>query len=97
MIVGEDEMTITKPNRKPATATAEEFIAGAPDAVVATHVGPKYVRKGKKLQVTLTIAPELLGRVDELAAKLGQSRAAVINMAVYRMVEHGVIIDGLGA
>jgi len=89
-------MTITKPNRKPTAATAEEFIAGAPDAVVAAHAGPKYVRKGKKLQVTLTIAPELLARVDELAAKLGQSRAAVINMAVYRMVEHGVMIDGLG-
>ena len=89
-------MTITKPNRKVADATAEEFISGAPDAVVAVQVGPKYVRKGKKLQVTLTIAPELLGRVDELAAKLGQSRASVINMAVYRMVEHGVMIDGLG-
>jgi len=89
-------MTITKPNRKVADATADEFIAGAPDAVVSSQAGPKYVRKGKKLQVTLTIAPELLGRVDELAAKLGQSRAAVINMAVYRMVEHGVMIDGLG-
>jgi hypothetical protein len=96
LIVGEDEMTITKPNRKVADATAEEFISGAPDAVVAVQAGPKYVRKGKKLQVTLTIAPELLGRVDELAAKLGQSRASVINMAVYRMVEHGVMIDGLG-
>lgn len=90
-------MTITKPNRKIADVAAEEFIAGAPDAfLVAAQTGPKYVRKGKKLQVTLTITPELLGRVDELAAKLGQSRAAVINMAVYRMVEHGVIIDGLG-
>jgi len=89
-------MTITKPSRKVATATAEEFIAGAPDAAVAAQAEPKYVRKGKKLQITLTIAPELLGRVDELAAKLGQSRAAVINMAVYRMVEHGVMIDGLG-
>ena len=96
MIVGEDEMTITKPSRKVTIATADEFIAGAPDAVVAAPPGPKYVRKGKKLQVTLTIAPELLGRVDELAAKLGQSRAAVINMAVYRMVEHGVTIEGLG-
>eukprot|EP01133_Synstelium_polycarpum_P003974 gene3974-4600_t len=89
-------MTITKPNRKTAVVTADEFIAGAPDAAIVAKPGPKYVRKGKKLQVTLTITPELLGRVDELAAKLGQSRAAVINMAVYRMVEHGVTIDGLG-
>jgi hypothetical protein len=86
-------MSITKPKQKP---TADAFISGAPDAAAAEEPHkPKYVRKGKKLQVTLTIAPTLLERVDELAAKLGQSRAAIINMAVYRMVEHGVTIDGL--
>ncbi|MEJ7804459.1 MAG: ribbon-helix-helix domain-containing protein [Telluria sp.] len=85
-------MTITKPKQKP---TAEAFISGAPDATSEPYKA-KHVRKGKKLQVTLTITPALLDRVDELAAKLGQSRAAVINMAVYRMVEHGVTIDGLG-
>lgn len=86
-------MSITKPKQKP---TVDAFISGAPDAAAAEEpYKPKYVRKGKKLQVTLTITPTLLERVDELAAKLGQSRAAVINMAVYRMVEHGVTIDGL--
>ena len=30
-----------------------------------------------------------------MARRLGQSRAAVINMAVYRVVEHGLSIDGL--
>jgi hypothetical protein len=85
-------MTITKPKQK---TTAEAFISGAPDAISEPHKA-KHVRKGKKLQVTLTITPTLLERVDELAAKLGQSRAAVINMAVYRMVEHVVTIDGLG-
>ena len=39
--------------------------------------------------------PELLEKVDALARKLGQSRAAVINMAVYRIVEHGLSIEGL--
>ena len=28
-------------------------------------------------------------------APLGQTRAGIINMAIYRMVEHGVTIDGL--
>lgn len=83
-------MTITrKPSR--AVRTAAEFIADAPDSESAR----RGVLKGKKRQITLTIMPELLEKVDALARKLGQSRAAVINMAVYRIVEHGVSIEGL--
>ena len=40
--------------------------------------------------------PDLLAKVDAIARRLGQSRAAVINMAVYRLVEHGLTIEGLG-
>ena len=83
-------MTITKKPSK-AARTADEFIAGAPDSESAR----RGVIKGKKRQITLTIMPELLEKVDALARKLGQSRAAVINMAVYRIVEHGVSIEGL--
>ena len=86
-------MTITKAKPKTTkqeTATAD-FIAGAPDSGTAT----KGVKKGNKQQISLTIAPALLVKVDELAAELGQSRAAIINMAIYRAVEHGLIIDGL--
>lgn len=90
-------MTITLP--KPKTpiqnavqeAAATDFIAGAPDSGTAT----KGVKKGNKQQISLTITPALLTKVDELADKLGQSRAAVINMAIYRAVEHGLTIDGL--
>jgi biotin operon repressor len=35
-----------------------------------------------------------LERVDALAADLGQSRAGIINLAIHRVVEHGVQIDG---
>lgn len=83
-------MTITKKPAKVAR-TAAEFIAGAPDSENAR----RGVLKGKKRQITLTIMPELLEKVDAMARKLGQSRAAVINMAVYRVVEHGLSIDGL--
>jgi len=83
-------MTITKKPSKVARAAAE-FIAGAPDSENVR----RGVLKGKKRQITLTIMPELLEKVDALARKLGQSRAAVINMAVYRIVEHGVSIEGL--
>lgn len=56
---------------------------------------PRGVKKGNKRQISLNIAPALLQRVDELAAELGQSHAALITIAVYRAVEHGLIIDGL--
>ena len=86
-------MTITKakPKTTKQEAATADFIAGAPDSGTAT----KGVKKGNKQQISLTIAPALLVKVDELAAELGQSRAAIINMAIYRAVEHGLIIDGL--
>lgn len=73
-------------SKRPAKKTADEFINQAPDGGE-----PKGVIKGKKQQISLTIAPALLEKVDELAAELGQSRAAVINMAIYRAVEHGLL------
>ncbi len=85
-------MAITRPKQK---ANADAFISSAPDAVAKERRRPKHVRKGKKLQITLTITPTLLERVDKLALKLGQSRAAVINMAIYRAVEYGLTIGGL--
>lgn len=84
-------MAITRPKSKPLQAAADAFISGAPDA----DARPRGVKKGNKQQISLTISPALLMKVDELAAELGQSRAAIINMAIYRAVEHGLIIDGL--
>lgn len=74
-------MAITKPVK---LKTTESFISGAPDARV------KGVRRGTKQQITLTIAPELLAKVDEMAERMGQSRAALINLAIYRTVEGGL-------
>jgi hypothetical protein len=76
-------MAITKPVKP---KTPESFISGAPDAA-STRAGG--VRRGTKQQITLTIAPELLAKVDELAQRMGQSRAALINLAIYRTVERG--------
>ena len=70
---------------------AEAFISGAPDA----SKKPATRRTTKKL-ISLAIAPTLLERVDQLAAELGQSRAALINLAIHRAVEHGLEFDGLG-
>jgi hypothetical protein len=59
----------------------EESIGGAPDG------GRKGVIRGRKEQITLTIAPDLLAKIDGMASKMGQSRAALINRAIYELAE----------
>ena len=76
-------MAITRPKPKNAQEATDAFISGAPDA----EARPRGVKKGNKQQISLTMSPALLAKVDALAEKMGQSRAAVINMAVYRVVE----------
>ena len=46
----------------------------------------KGVQKGSRLQISLTITPDMLVKVDGLAAAMGQTRAAVINLAIYRLL-----------
>ena len=64
-----------------STKSIEAFIGKAPDA------SRKGVIRGKKEQITLTIAPDLLAKVDAIASRMGQSRAALINLAIYRLTE----------
>ena len=89
--------------RKPKVAesqAADAFIAGAPDAKGPTPAAPtarppstagddynKGVAKGHKRQITLTMAPHLLRRVDEMAQRTGQTRAGIINLAVSRALD----------
>lgn len=76
--------------RKPKVTDvkADKFIAGAPDAsMAAAESYEKGIRKGNKRQISLTIAPELLRKVDEVAKRTGQGRASIINMAIYRALE----------
>ncbi len=85
-------MAITKPTKK----SVENFISSAPDALAETAAvaKPNYVRKGKKLQITLTIAQPLLEEVDALAHELGLSRASVINLAIHQGMLHGINVSG---
>lgn len=84
--------------RKPSTAKksdadAAAFVGGAPDArqesadEAQAGTYEKGIAKGNKRQISLTIAPDLLRKVDEVAKRTGQARAAVINMALYRALE----------
>ncbi len=79
-----------KPKPVPVVADeqlADDFITGAPDSAA-----PRRVRKGKKVQISLTISEPLLERVDELASSLGQSRAGVINLAIHQALDTGLRI-----
>ena len=78
-----------KPKTAQATAAQDAFIQGAPDASKAAPAAAyeKGIPKGHKRQITLTIAPELLRKVDEVAKRTGQARAAVINMPIFRALE----------
>jgi hypothetical protein len=74
-------MTINRgANARKGIKPAEAFISSAPDA-------RRKVMRGRKEQITLTIAPELLAKVDALAGRMGQSRAALINRAIYELAE----------
>jgi hypothetical protein len=66
--------------RKDTKAT-DAFIGSAPDAA------RKGVIRGRKEQITLTIAPELLAKIDDMASRMGQSRAALINRAIFELAE----------
>lgn len=102
-------MAITKRPVKPNPADIDAFISGAPDAAPATvpptalpaepptetASAPKRVKKGKKVQITLTITEAMLERVDERAGQIGQSRAAWINLAIAQMLESGLKLDGV--
>lgn len=79
-------MTITRPKVK---KSAESFISQAPDAAADSTKKParKRVMRGKKEQISLTIAPELLAELDELTSPMGQSRAGLIGLAIYRFIE----------
>lgn len=71
--------------RKPAEADVDAFISGAPDSSPAAASGGYLV--GRRRQISMTITPDLLARVDETARRTGQTRAAVINLAIYHALE----------
>ena len=75
---------------RPKKKAAEDFIKAAPDAGVPTDTE----KERKKVQISLTISPELLKAVDERARKSGLSRAALINLAIHQAISSGVNLPG---
>ena len=75
-----------------------KFISGAPDsgARQQPRAVAKGVFRGSRRQITITLPPELLDKVDRLASSVGQTRTSFINTCLWRAVEYGISIDGLG-
>ena len=76
--------------RPSQAASIDSFIDGAPDAS-AEEQKPKRVRKGKKVQISFTLDESLLARVDEQSSKMSLSRAAFINLALFKALERGFL------
>lgn len=74
-------MAITKPI--PKKESVDQFINNAPDG----DKQRKGVKKGKREQISLTIPPALLDRLDAVANRLALSRAGMINLAIVRAIE----------
>ena len=87
---------VAKADEKTGETTAEQTTSPDPDLPSHSKTGRpvKRVRKGHKVQISLTITEEMLDRVDAMAQKLGQSRAGVINLAIYQALEGGVRVGG---
>lgn len=84
-------MTITKPKLPGVPKGADAFIAGAPDAPKSTGRG---LKRGKKEQIAVIVAPDLLDRLDAMAADMGQSRSALISLAIFQALKTGFQVRG---
>jgi hypothetical protein len=75
-------MAITKGRPRPVPDAGEAFIGKAPDAKPAGRW-----QRGTKTQITLSIAPELLDQVDEIAHRKHLSRAALLTVWINDRLE----------
>jgi hypothetical protein len=88
-----------KPTIADDDAKFRKFVERAPGAVPKEPEQPKEARQPEqpkkkarmgKQPITITIAPELLRKVDAAAAEKGMSRAAYFAMALSYAVDHGI-------
>jgi hypothetical protein len=74
--------TITRPSRN-----AGAFVASAPDAKPRARVSRSAPRRQ---QITITIPPDMLQRLDALAQETGQTRAGLLLLGASRLLRDGV-------
>ena len=75
-------MAITRAPKKKESETA--FIERAPDGTSDSSKPTEAAGiKVNKLQISLTIAPDILAKVDMAAKKCGMTRAGVMNLYIF--------------
>lgn len=81
-------MTVTKrpPAKKATEKGIEKFIASAPDAT-PTIQPKKPLMRGKREQISHTIPPALLARLDKQVEATGMTRAGLINQAISKYLD----------
>jgi hypothetical protein len=72
--------SITKPSQR-----ASAFVASAPDA----KTKPKAPRPGR-VQITLTVPPDMLSKLDAMAQQSGQTRAGLLLLGAARLLRDGL-------
>jgi Ribbon-helix-helix protein, copG family len=82
IIVDADEVTVD-PTGRPSKRDGQP-IAAHNRTASGQHGG---VIRGRREQITLNIPRELLVAVDMLARRMRQTRAALINRAIYELLE----------
>lgn len=76
---------------KASRAAVQAFVDGAAEAkTAAPPKSRKGVRRGNREQITLTLPPEVIDRIDRRANHLGISRAAYLVQAAVRALEDGL-------
>ena len=72
-------MQITKPAPKPSSPLMTKPVKER-----------RGVMRGNREQITLTLPPETLGRIERLARGAGMTRAGLINLFIHRGLEAGL-------
>ena len=65
--------------------SVKDFIGGAPDAEAGPDT-PGRPRPAKK-QITVTVDPALVERIDALARRMGQTRSAMLSLLAFEALE----------
>jgi hypothetical protein len=81
--------TITKPTR-----AQRAFVEGATPTPKAPRKAAAAVAlpivKSERKQITITVATDVLHRLDTLAAQYGQTRAGLITLGIARLLRDGL-------
>jgi hypothetical protein len=93
---GSPAAAVASPAASSPVSVLTSVATPAPVAVAAPPASPVLgqtarrrpgIKRGRREQISHTIDPDLLDKVDRFAREMGQTRAGFINMAIFRAVQ----------